>query len=158
VRAQIACPSGDALLAAWHDELREALVRGVETYCAELCARPGLITDGLRAALPYLAIHAAWRAARARLPSAALELRSSVVPGAPCFYLSLFGWDSLAAVSAIFAADAGAEILEGTPFIKLRKAERECLPPLAALGNGWLARQLVPGNGLESRLGWLMSR
>ena len=77
----------------------------------------------------------------------ALDLRSSVEKGAPFYYLRLFGWDSLAAVSAIFAADAGEEILEGCPFVKLRRCERECVPPLAALGRAsWLAKRLV---GLE---------
>ena len=59
--------------------LRHALELGVGLE--ELDAR-GLITDGLRCALPYLAIHAAWRAARASLPEAALQLRSSVEKGA----------------------------------------------------------------------------
>ena len=139
----IAAAPGDPLLGAWHDEYAKAIRNGVGRYCEELDAR-GLISDGLRCALPYLAIHAAWRAARASLPEAALQLRSSVEKGAPFYYLRLFGWDSLAAVSAIFAADAGEEILEGCPFVKLRRCERECVPPLAALGRAsWLAKRLV---------------
>ena len=82
--------------------------------------------------------------------------------GAPCFYLKIFGWDSLAAVSAVFAADVGAEILEGAPFVKLRSCERECVPPLAALGSGsWLAKVLAAGDERKlvgSRIEWLLSR
>ena len=177
----LACPRADALVAAWHDELRRAITRGVGAYCDDLCDLSdgsvelrGVMSDGLRPALPYLTIHAAWRVARFHQPAAPLRMHPSVAPSSPCFYLRVFHYDSLAAISAVFAADAGAELTEGAPFLKLRKCDRECVPPLASLGRGsWLARQLMPpevdeaaepagrvaaGSAVSSRLEWLMSR
>lgn len=169
----LACPQSDTFVVHWHDELRRAITRGVDAYCEELCELSdrstefsGMVTDGLRPALPYLTVHATWRVARLALPNAPVRLRPSVAPGGPMFYLRLFRYDSLMAISAIFASDAGAELTEGAPFLKLRRCERECVPPLASLGRGsWLARKLVrPGaealgeRAVTSRLEWLMSR
>ena len=74
--------------------------------------------------------------------------------GAPCFYLRQYGWDSLAAVSAAFAEQPADELLADTPFVKLRACERECVPPLAALGAGsWLGKLLsgaaAPGGAVQ---------
>lgn len=169
----VASPAGDPLVALWHEEFREALRVGVDAYCAE-CTRRNLVSAGLQNALPYLTIHACWRAARAQLPDSPVRLASSVAAnGGPFFWLRIFGWDSLQAVSAVFAADAGAHLLEGCPFMKLRRAERECVPPLASLGRGsWLARRLLgegtaapaeppacnKASAVSSRLEWLLSR
>ena len=154
----IAAPASNALLLRWRDRFRAALTQGPADYCAQLCEQ-GVITPGLRQALPYLTIHACWREARRELPHIPLQLASAVAAGGPMHYLALARHDSLTAISALFAASA--DDLEGTPFVKLRKCERDCVPPLAALGKeSYLGRKLCPGmnGGAASRIQWLLSK
>lgn len=152
----IAAPPCCALVARWRDEFGEALRRGVEAYCREKEAE-GHSTAALSSSLPYLTIHLCFRVARASLPASPLRLLSAVAPGAPLHYLRAHGWEPLDAVSALFAATA--DELGHTPLIKLRACDRECVAPLHALGRGsWLARQLRPSLGVNSRVDWLLSR
>jgi hypothetical protein len=149
----IAAPAGCPLIKRWRDEFRAALIRGVAEYCAEKEAA-GHSTAGLSASLPYLAVLLCFRVARAAHPERAVRLTSATAPGCPLHHLRLADWDPLAAVSALFAASA--EELADTPLVKLRACDRECVPPLGAMGRGsWLARQLRPELG--SRVDWLLS-
>lgn len=152
----VAAPAGCALAARWRDEFGAALSQGVEAYCRDK-QREGYSTAALSRALPYLAIHLAFRVARAADPDAPVVLRSAVAPGGPLHYLRAGGWEPLRAVSALFASSA--DELCGTPLLKLRACDRECVPPLRSLGGGsWLARFLCPAlGGVSSRVEWLLS-
>lgn len=149
-----AAPREHPLLLAWRDEFGKALSMGFDArglpgpYCEMVgCEMP----EGLRKSLPYLALHAAWRRARASLETAPeLRLASAVAKGAPLHHLAEAGWDSRGALAALFAADAGA--LADTPLLKLRSVERKNLPPLSALAQrgSWLAATLTAALVAES--------
>ena len=137
-----AAPPKHPFVRAWRDEFRTALTEGVARYCHSLPYE--LITPGLKPSLEhgYLAIHAAWRAARARLPDTPFRLASPVERCGPYRYLAAANWDSPAAVQRLF--EAPAEDLAATPLIKLRGRERDSVQPLASYGrSSALARALM---------------
>ena len=145
----IAAPAGCPFLTEWRDEFAGALRMGLNErgllgpYCKALMeCLPGLISSGLRPSLPYLAIHAAWCAVRARMPDAPIRLLPTVERGGPYRHLAEHRWESKPAVAALFAKDAAA--LAATPLIKLRGAEREVVGALGTYGRtSWLARELL---------------
>lgn len=97
----------------------------------------------------YLAIHAAWRAVRTRLPRTAFRLHASVELGRPYRYLAEQLWDSKLAVSELFKKSS--DELAHTPLIKLRGAERKEMLALRSYGaTSWLARTLVGATNPQS--------
>lgn len=138
----IAAPRGSPFVREWFAEFGRALHLGVTPYCQSLPA--GIVSEGLRPSLEtgYLAIHAAWRAVRARLPATAFRLHASTELGRPYRYLAESLWESAPAVAALFSKTE--EELAHTPLIKLRGNERFATQPLRLYGaSSYLARTLL---------------
>jgi hypothetical protein len=138
----IAAPPHHPFVCAWRDEFGVALTTGVTKYCRSLPAH--VVSAGLRPSLEhgYLAIHAAWRAVRARLPSTSFVLTSPVEVCGPYRFLAETNWDSPQAVVALFGKSEAQ--LRATPLIKLRGKERDSAQPLASYGrSSALAKALL---------------
>lgn len=139
----IAAPRGSAFMSQWRDAFGSALQLGTREYCSSLPA--SVISTRLRPSLPYLTIHAAWRAVRASLPQpCAFRLLSPVESGRPYRYLAEASWDSPKAVRQLFAKSEDELAHSCGPLIKLRGRERDSVQPLTTYGrSSALARTLL---------------
>lgn len=151
----IASPRGHPLMVAWQQQLRLAFwcgTRCMESYSATL-GDTGLLGNGLRGALPYLTVNAAFVAAAALTPAAPVTLMRSHSSGGPLEWAMrpVRAFRSPAyAVSALFNRSLAQ--LASVPLLKISHMHRRYLPgpDHANMGHSWLFRQLWHSTSADS--------